>query len=86
MDALLGTGLSHDEVARRDSKILDVGLELGLDKAFEFVVDSRVVQSVLLSVLEYDALFLDEANDRVFPNRRLQVLTEDLEDPLLQDT
>ena len=46
-------------------------------------MDSSVLKSVLLGLLENDAVFIDKFNNRVLPNGRLEVFCDDVEDPLL---
>ena len=83
VDALRGLLLGHDEIRLRDAQILNIRLQLGLNKALEVRVYLCVVEAVLLGVLENNAVLLDKADDRVFPQGRLQKLSHDLENPLL---
>jgi hypothetical protein len=59
-----------DEILGLDSKILNEALKLTVDKLFESVVDSGVLEAVLLSVFKHDAVFVDKVYNWVFPGRR----------------
>lgn len=47
-------------------------------------MDLGVFEPVLLCVLENHTLILNEADDGVLPDGRLEILRHDLKDPLLQ--
>ena len=83
MDAFLSTRLGHDEVLLRNTQILNVSFQLGLNEALELLMYFSKLEWILLSVFKNDAFLFDKADDWILPHWRLEKLRHDLQDPFL---
>ena len=83
MDLFYSSRLGHDEVLLRNTQILNVSFQFGLNEALELLVYRCKLEWILLSVFKNDAFLLDKADDWILPHGRLEKLCHDLQDPFL---